>query len=144
MSITVRDGSTVDAPVIARLVQELAIAIGETMPVDENYACEYLAYPGNHVLLAELDGRVVGMLSYNLHPNLYHAAQTCMIEELVVKSGARDQGVGSALVKALLQRAAALGCAEVSVSTMLDNHGAIRFYRRHGLVDEALLLERHL
>ncbi len=33
--------------------------------------------------------------------------------------------------------------AEVSVTTMPDNQGAIRFYKRHGLVDEAVFLEKH-
>jgi ribosomal protein S18 acetylase RimI-like enzyme len=27
---------------------------------------------------------------------------------------------------------------------MPNNQGAIRFYKKHGLVDEAVLLERHL
>ena len=43
-----------------------------------------------------------------------------------------------------MERAAQAGCAEVSVSTMAGNEGAIRFYRAHGMVDEAVLLERHL
>jgi len=37
-----------------------------------------------------------------------------------------------------------LGCAEVSVSTMPDNVDALQFYKAHGLVDEAILLEKHL
>jgi ribosomal protein S18 acetylase RimI-like enzyme len=36
-----------------------------------------------------------------------------------------------------------MGCAEVSVSTLSDNEDAQRFYRSHGLVDEAVFLEKH-
>jgi ribosomal protein S18 acetylase RimI-like enzyme len=52
--------------------------------------------------------------------------------------------VGSALVTTLLERLKSTDCVEVSVSTLMDNQPAIRFYRDHGFVDEALLLEQHL
>jgi ribosomal protein S18 acetylase RimI-like enzyme len=43
----------------------------------------------------------------------------------------------------LLERMAALGCVEVSVSALTENVGARRFYRAHGLTDDAVLLEKH-
>jgi ribosomal protein S18 acetylase RimI-like enzyme len=43
-----------------------------------------------------------------------------------------------------LAQGQASGWAEVSVGVMTDNFRAQEFYRRHGLVDEALLLEKHL
>jgi ribosomal protein S18 acetylase RimI-like enzyme len=46
-------------------------------------------------------------------------------------------GVGSALMSELLIRLEAMGCAEVSVTTMADNLDVQRFYRSHGMVDEA-------
>jgi ribosomal protein S18 acetylase RimI-like enzyme len=79
-----------------------------------------------------------------IRPNLYHAANSALIEELVVRESARGRGVGGALMSELLRRLSAQGCAEVSVTTMPDNDGAIRFYRSHGLVDEAVFLEKHL
>jgi ribosomal protein S18 acetylase RimI-like enzyme len=64
-----------------------------------------------------------------------------MIEELVVQAGCRSRGVGSMLVKALVAEARTRCCAEVAVSTMPANQGAVRFYTHLGFVDEALLLE---
>jgi ribosomal protein S18 acetylase RimI-like enzyme len=52
--------------------------------------------------------------------------------------------VGSALLEELFRGLARLGVVEVSVSTMPDNQRARRFYQAHGLVDEAVFLERHL
>jgi ribosomal protein S18 acetylase RimI-like enzyme len=63
---------------------------------------------------------------------------------LVVRGPARNQGIGSALMSEFLKRMAALGCAEVSVATLIENVGAQRFYRSHGLTDDAVLLEKHL
>jgi len=35
------------------------------------------------------------------------------------------------------------GCIEVAVSTVFGNDRAAALYRKHGLVDEALQLEKH-
>jgi ribosomal protein S18 acetylase RimI-like enzyme len=84
---------------------------------------------------------VIGLLSYSVRPDLYHAGDCCLIEELVVRDGRRGQGAGSALIEELLIRVK--DCAEVGLGVMADNESAIRFYRKHGFGDEALLLERH-
>ena len=144
MSITVRQATPTDAPAIVELIGELARTLGGTSPITQDYVGEYIAFPGSSILLAQEDGRVAGLLSYSLRPNLYHAANSALIEELVVRESARGRGVGSALMSELLRRLPSQGCAEVSVTTMPDNEGAIRFYRSHGLVDEAVFLEKHL
>jgi ribosomal protein S18 acetylase RimI-like enzyme len=94
-------------------------------------------------LLADLNGKVVGLISYTLRPNLYHSALCGVIEELVVSEASRGQGIGHALIAEVITRLQALECAEISVSTLMENRDAQRFYRSHGLVDEAILLERH-
>ena len=146
MPIMVREARPGDEQVIVELIGELARTSGEASPITESYAREYLAFAqcGSHILLAEQGSRTVGLLSYSVRPNLYHAANSALIEELVVRESARGQGVGSVLLSELLDRLPSLGCAEVSVSTMLDNQDAMRFYRSHGLVDEAVFLEKHL
>jgi ribosomal protein S18 acetylase RimI-like enzyme len=142
-SITIRDANFDDAATIVQLVVELAADDELKSPLTESYTKYYLEQPNCFALLAEMDGKVAGLLSYLIKPDLYHASDTCYITELIVTSGFRQRGIGSALVKALLARMEAQGCAEVSVTTLFDNQGAIRFYRRLGLVDEAILLEKH-
>lgn len=139
-----REAESADAPQIMDLIRELAISDGETSPVTESYAEEFLSFPGCGTLLAEEDGEIVGMLSYSVRPNLYHAGDTALIEELVVGGRSRGKGIGSALVHEMIALAQMLDCKEISVSTMPENEGAQRFYRKHGLVDEAVLLEKHL
>jgi ribosomal protein S18 acetylase RimI-like enzyme len=143
MSFQVREARAGDEASIVSLIQELAAAGGETSPVSEEYVTAYLSSPGVQVLLAEEKERVVGLLSFSVRLDLYHGAPSGMIEELVVRAGDRGRGVGSALVSDVLRRLEALGCAEVSVTTMPDNEAAQRFYRSHGLVDEAVFLEKH-
>ena len=144
MQITIRNAANADVGVIVQFIQELAGENLETSSISAAYAAEYLVFPGCGILLAEIQQQAVGLLSYSMHPNLYHAGDTALIEELVVTEAYRGQGVGSALMKAAQQRFEDTGCAEVSVSTLIDNQPAIAFYKKHGMLDEALLLEKHL
>jgi ribosomal protein S18 acetylase RimI-like enzyme len=144
MSIEIREAQPGDEPLVAGLIQELAENSGEVSPITEAYVTTYFSFPGGHVLLAEEEGRAIGLLSYDIRPDLYHAASSGLIEELVVLRSERGRGVGSALLTEVLRRLAAAGCVEVSVTTMPDNKAAQRLYRAHGLVDEALFLETHL
>jgi ribosomal protein S18 acetylase RimI-like enzyme len=143
MEINIRLAKVVDRAVIVQLIHQLAATIDENSPVTEEYVAQYLSSPASTILLAEIGHQVVGLLSYSFRPDLYHAADTCLIEELIVREDVRSQGVGSKLVAELLSRLGSIPCAEVSVSTMPDNKGAIKFYRRHGFTDEAIYLEHH-
>jgi ribosomal protein S18 acetylase RimI-like enzyme len=143
MSLSIRQAKPGDEPIIVTLIRELAETSGDSSPITEEYAATCLAFPGSHVLLAEEDGQVIGLVSYSVRPGLYHAGDSGLIEELVVHDSGRGRGIGSALMSELLQQLAAAGCAEVSVSTATDNEGAKRFYKSHGLVDEAVFLEKH-
>ena len=143
MDIKIRDALPADARAVTALVRGMAEEDKEHSPITEAYVAEYRAAPGSGILVAELEGSPAGVLSYSIRPGLFHAAPSCLIELLWVRADARGRGAGRTLLKMLLARAAALGCAEVSVSTMPGNAGAIRFYRRHGLTEEAVFLESH-
>lgn len=143
MTIEVREATIVDAEIVVEFIQMLAQSSHEHSTVDAEYAIFYLTYPGNCVLLAEQEGRIVGSLSYSVRPDLYHAGDCCMIETLVVAEEARGQGVGKALMEEVLRRGKDAAWAEVSVSTMADNQTALSLYRRMGMTDEAVLLEKH-
>lgn len=144
MPFHTRDATPADAAAIVALVQELAADEGDTSSLDQAYVNRYLAHPGSGLLLAEEQGRAIGLLGYTIRPDLYHAGPGGFIEILIVHGPRRGQGVGHALLSAFMDRAQRLGCIEVSVTTGLENHAAQRLYRAHGLVDEALLLEKHL
>ncbi|MEW5871830.1 MAG: GNAT family N-acetyltransferase [Chloroflexota bacterium] len=142
--ITIREARPADAASIASLIQELASSIDEQSPISEAYVLEYLGLPEDFVLLAEDSGQVIGLLSYSLRPNLYHAGYGCLIEELVVQASHRSRGIGGVLLEYLMEKMEAWGVEEVSVSVMPDNSEALEFYRRHGMLDEAVFLEKHL
>lgn len=144
MKIMVRQADSRDTTaIVVQLINEMATLGNQQSPITEEYVNRYLASPVSKVLLAEKHGQIVGLLSYSIRPDLYHTANSCLIEELMVHEGSRGQGAGGALLEELFSRLEASRCAEVSLAVMPNNIQAIRFYRRHGLTEEALFLEKH-
>ena len=144
MEIAIRSAQPEDATEIVKLISEHASAAGESTTLTSEYVGEYLCSPSSRILLAVTEGRIAGLLSWSLRPDLYHAGNTCLIQELIVTEQARDQGIGGALMAGLFARLMDCNCVEVSVAVMPDNLRTQKFYRSHGLSDEALLLEKHI
>ncbi|UQU61454.1 GNAT family N-acetyltransferase [Couchioplanes caeruleus] len=103
---------------------------------------------GHAVLVAEVDGRVVGMVEVVrssgppdhqiLRPEPSAQIHTVVAEE------ARGRGVGSALLTAAEQWAAAAGIAYLSAGIHHRNAGAVRFYSRYGYAGSGLSLGRRV
>lgn len=66
----------------------------------------------------------------------YVNAQTlcpeCFIGNLAVKKDCRGQGIGTALLRALIETAKKRGCAFVSLEARVSNTAAIRLYEKTG------------
>ncbi len=139
LDLVIRPAETADAPHIVRLIHQM----GPDSELTEEYVRHYLSGSGREILLACTEDRIAGLLSYSVRADLYHAGNSVLIEELVVDAEARGQGTGGALMDALLARVEGLGCKELCLAVMPDNEAAIRLYKKHGLVEEALFLERH-
>jgi ribosomal protein S18 acetylase RimI-like enzyme len=137
--ILIREAVPQDAGIIVSLIRQLAAG----SLVSETYALHYLSGINRKILLAQRGDKVEGLLSYSVRPDLFHAGNSVLIEELVVDESSRGAGIGSALMSALLERLPDLDCRELCLAVMPDNERAIRFYKKHGFVEEALFLERH-
>lgn len=96
---------------------------------------------GRYYLVAEEGGRVVGYagllapVSRRARPGRGGPAD---VLTMAVARSHWSQGIGSALLEALLAEAAARGCAEVFLEVRVDNTRAQRLYRRHGFADVGL------
>jgi ribosomal-protein-alanine N-acetyltransferase len=97
--------------------------------------------PGRYYLVAEEDGRVVGYAGL-LAPVPRRARRgpggPADVLTMAVAPSRWGQGIGSALLEALLAEAAARGCAEVFLEVRVDNPRAQRLYRRHGFAEAGL------
>jgi ribosomal protein S18 acetylase RimI-like enzyme len=140
---TIRDAQPADAPVIVELIRELARTEDVESGVTTGLVADYQAHGDSGILVAESGDEIVGMLSWFMRPGLFHGGHWGCIDELIVTAPAQGKGVGDALVAEALRRFMAAGCREAAVSTEFDNDRAAALYRKHGLVDESLQLEKH-
>ncbi|MHB8926157.1 MAG: GNAT family N-acetyltransferase [Bacillota bacterium] len=95
----------------------------------------HLDDPGSLVLVAEVDGVVIGSLSLE-RPNRRRLAHTAILGIVVTKEW-RGRGVGTALIRSALAWAAESGAIEkVCLSVFSSNAGAIELYERLGFAEE--------
>jgi GNAT superfamily N-acetyltransferase len=81
-----------------------------------------------HALVAERDGRLLGLVHYIFHRNTSMLAPTCYLQDLFTAEGARGQGVGKALIEAVYDRARMAGASRVYWQTHETNVVARRLY----------------
>jgi GNAT superfamily N-acetyltransferase len=102
--------------------------------------------PNQTLLLAELDGRVVGMLQVTFIPGLsQRGAWRANIEAVRVDSSVRRRGIGGWLMSRALENARKRGCRLAQLTSDRRRSEAHRFYERLGFTDShigyKLLLE---
>ncbi|MDT0475619.1 GNAT family N-acetyltransferase [Streptomyces sp. DSM 41014] len=88
--------------------------------------------PAATVLLAREGGGVLGLASYSLLWPAAGADTSLFLKELFVREPARRRGVARALMSALRDEAAALGCSRVEWQADADNPPALAFYEALG------------
>ena len=81
-----------------------------------------------HALVAERDGRLVGLTHYLFHRSTIHVELVCYLQDLYTAADVRGQGVGRALIEAVATRARAAGAARVYWLTHETNSTARRLY----------------
>ncbi|MEX2153830.1 MAG: GNAT family N-acetyltransferase [Gemmatimonadaceae bacterium] len=104
-------------------------------PFLDHILVECREYAGT-ILVAESDGAIVGFATVLTRvpyrdlddPPGEHA----QVSDLMVRETARRRGVGEALMQEAERRAKAAGAPELRVTTLSDNHAAIRLYQRTG------------
>ena len=81
-----------------------------------------------HALVAERDGRLVGLAHYLFHRSTIAMNHGCYLQDLFTAREARGGGIGRALIAAVVERARAAGAARVYWHTQESNAAARRLY----------------
>lgn len=133
MSIITRSANPDDVPRIATLLDQLgypsstdAVAYRVDSLLDD---------PQSALIVAEVDGTVVGVAAVHAIPRLDDSTRLGRLTALVVDDRFRRLGAGRALVAAAEERARTLGCRDMEITSSRVRTTAHRFYASLGYDD---------
>lgn len=142
MTVTLRDANPADAQVIADLLEQLGHPIS---PDTVGRQLAILGGTGNdRVLVAEAEGRVLGVLGLNWTPLLHRGQPLGRVTVLVVNEAARGQGIGSRLVAEAERVLREAGCSAVEVTSNVRRVEAHDFYLGLGYGQPSAYFRRSL
>ena len=97
------------------------------------------------ILVARDDrGEIVGMLNLLYTVSTALGGRVALLEDMVVSSNRRGQGIGSELIKRAYKLAAERGCKRITLLTDMNNTNAHCFYKRNGFNQSSMIAFRML
>lgn len=130
-----REATAEDAEAIHALSRQLATALGDTAPMREavrDRLAELLAEPRARTLVVEERGRVRGVATLWIKPDLAHGDTVVEVPTLVVDEDCRGRGVGSLLMRGAREVAREAGATLIELVATRDNAAARAFYEAQG------------
>jgi GNAT superfamily N-acetyltransferase len=131
--LNIRPATRADAPVIAKLVRELADyekLLDEAKATPEDFLRELESpNPVIHVLIAEWQGEPAGFALYFFNFSTFVGRPGLYLEDLFVRPAQRSHGIGRALLRALARIAEQRGCGRMEWAVLDWNEPALRFYK---------------
>ena len=143
--IFIREAQGSDLPRIEKLMVELIEAMHVQESLDMSMVAEncrtLLNDVDSHILVAEMDGFVIGAINFSIRKTIIHPEASGLIDEFVVVREHRGKGVGKKLINAAVEECRQLGCCEVEVSTEITNTRARKFYKSCGFDEVGVFFE---
>lgn len=134
-NFSVSEAGWEDIPQMLLLLREFAGAdcLVNEEAVYRHAVQQILNQPGQKILLARQDGAVLGVCHFAFQWCLLGGGVTTSLVWMGVRESCRKQGVGCALLNALVAFCSAHGITQLEVLTRNEDVTWQRFLRRHGL-----------
>ena len=131
LPVTVREATEADVPIMQTLIGELGYIV-DIATLHTRFRAFSAA--GERALVAERDGRVIGLATLHITPVLHRAGAVGRVTAMVVTELARGTGVGAALMAQAEEQLTAAGCVLLEVTSNRARTEAHTFYEGLGYV----------
>jgi GNAT superfamily N-acetyltransferase len=128
-----------DLPAIVRMLADDFLGQQRELledPLPESYIKafhEIDSDPNNELIVAELDGDVIGTLQLTFTPSIsFQGSRRCTVESVRVDTKYRGLGIGREMMLWAIERAKEMGCVSMQLTTNSERKDAHRFYENLG------------
>jgi GNAT superfamily N-acetyltransferase len=139
MTLIHRNACVEDLPAIVRMLADDFLGTRRERfedPLPDSYLKAFReidAGPNNELIVAEVDGEVIGALQLTFTPSLsYQGGKRCTVESVRVDASQRGKGIGREMMLWAIERAREKGCISMQLTTNNERADAHRFYERLG------------
>jgi GNAT superfamily N-acetyltransferase len=149
--LLIRDAGLMDLPAIVAMLADddkgrVREVVGDTL--DAGYGMAFAAIdaePNQRLLVAELDGAIVGTFQLSFLPGLsFRGAWRGQIEAVRIASSLRGQGLGREMILWAIDRCRERDCRMVQLTTHASRERAHVFYERLGFERSHIGMKLHL
>lgn len=151
MNLKFRQATREDLPEIVRMLADDFLGSKRERfenPLPDSYVKafeEIAADKNNELVVAELEGAVVGTLQITFTPSIsFQGGKRATVESVRVDENYRGRGIGKQLMLWAIERAKAENCFAVQLTTNSERQNAHRFYEDLGFTGSHLGMKLYL
>lgn len=151
MNLKFRQATREDLPEIVRMLADDFLGAQRERfenPLPESYLkafAEIEADKNNELIVAEMDGEIVGTLQITFTPSIsFQGGKRATVESVRVDEKYRGQGIGKELMKWAIERAREENCVSMQLTTNIERTDAHRFYENLGFKKSHLGMKLNL
>lgn len=141
MNIHFRKATRSDVPTIVRLLADDSLGdtrekYTEPLPIQYYEAFDEInSDKNNYLIIAELDGQVVGTLQLTFITYLtYQGGKRALIEGVRIDQSVRGKGIGKSMLEWAINKAREKSCHVVQLTTDKKRSDALQFYKSIGFI----------
>ena len=135
MSVILRLAKSEDQQRCSELLDVLAKATSDSHEIFDLETFEHLiSNERGSLVVAEENGKILGMASISFNLALRYNGEYCQLEELVVDSEARGKNIGGLLIEETIRLAKARGCKEFGLYILESTKHNRGFYEKYGFI----------
>ena len=135
MNVNIRLAKPEDQQQCSELLDVLAEATSDSNKIfDTNTFSEVISNERGSLVIAEEEGKILGMASISFNLALRYNGEYCQLEELVVHQEARGKNAGGLLIIETIRLAKDRGCKEFGLYLLESTKHNQSFYEKYGFI----------